>query len=185
MCSLGVKGTLFCTYCLPIQLWWNYPKFYLAYHNIIFKIFRGMAKHESTYVVDGGWSPKSGRLGGEWVVKGGRWRGPVGMWPVGWWSGTRMKECERCGYECEVGDGWRTVGGGDGTTRKRKKKAEENEKGDKKNRVLDWGSNPVRSGCTSGGVTTRTRGNSRYRFTISAPMHAQVNYIIKDILLYY
>ena len=22
-------------------------------------------------------------------------KGPVGMWPVGWWSGTRMKECER------------------------------------------------------------------------------------------
>ena len=39
--------------------------------------------------------------------------------------------------------------GGDGTMRERKKKkeAEENEEGDKKNRVLEWGSNPVRSDC--------------------------------------
>ena len=36
------------------------------------------------------------------------------------------------------------MGGGDGTLRERtKEEAEENEKGDKKNRVLKWGSNPV------------------------------------------
>ena len=40
-----------------------------------------------------GWG--MGGEGGRWVAKCGRWRGPVGMWPVGWWSGTRMKECER------------------------------------------------------------------------------------------
>ena len=36
----------------------------------------------------------------------------------------------------------------------REKKVEENEKGDKKNRVLEWGSNPVGSDCASGGIPT-------------------------------
>ena len=42
MCSLGVKLTLFRTYCSPMytaQLWWNYNKstitrLQIAYHNI-------------------------------------------------------------------------------------------------------------------------------------------------------
>ena len=42
MCSLGVKLTLFRTYCSPMytaQLWWNYKKstitkLQIAYHNI-------------------------------------------------------------------------------------------------------------------------------------------------------
>ena len=48
MCSLGVKLTLFRTYCSPMytaQLWWNYKKstitkLQIAYHNI-FKMFLG------------------------------------------------------------------------------------------------------------------------------------------------
>ena len=55
MCSLGVKLTLFRTYCSPMytaQLWWNYKKstitkLQIAYHNI-FKMFLGMSKYEST-----------------------------------------------------------------------------------------------------------------------------------------
>ena len=43
------------------------------------------------------------------------------------------------------------MGGGDGTMRERKKKEVENEKGDGKNRVLEWGLNPVGSDCASGG----------------------------------
>ena len=47
-----------------------------------------------------GWSAKSARLVGGWVVRvakdGMGGRGAGGMWPVGWWSGTRMKECEGC-----------------------------------------------------------------------------------------
>ena len=46
------------------------------------------------------------------------------------------------------------MGGGDGTMMESKKKVEENEKGDKKNRVLEWGSNPVGSDCASGGIPT-------------------------------
>ena len=57
------------------------------------------------------------------------------------------------------------MGGGDGTTRERKKKeeVEENETVDKTNRVLEWGLNPVRSGCASGGVTTRPATYYRLR----------------------
>ena len=55
MCSLGVKLTLFRTYCSPMntaQLWWNYKKstitkLQIAYHNIL-KMFLGMSKYEST-----------------------------------------------------------------------------------------------------------------------------------------
>ena len=55
MCSLGVKLTLFRTYCSPMytaQLWWNYKKstitkLQISYHNI-FKMFLGMSKYEST-----------------------------------------------------------------------------------------------------------------------------------------
>ena len=46
----------------------------------------------------------------------------------------------------------RKSGRWDGTMREREKKVEENEKGDKKNRVLEWGSNPVGSDCASGGI---------------------------------
>ena len=47
------------------------------------------------------------------------------------------------------------MGRWDRTLRERTKKeeAEENEKGDKKNRVLKWGSNPVGSDCASGSAT--------------------------------
>ena len=64
---------------------------------------RGWSGKSAGWVGDGDGRGGVGGLVGEWVVKGGRWRGPVGMWLVGWWSGTRMKECERCGYECEMG----------------------------------------------------------------------------------
>ena len=53
--SLGVKLTLFRTYCSPMytaQLWWNskkstVTKLQIAYHNI-FLMFLGMSKYEST-----------------------------------------------------------------------------------------------------------------------------------------
>ena len=48
----------------------------------------------------------------------------------------------------------RKSGRWDGTMRERKKK--ENEKVDKKNRVLEWGSNPVCSDCASGGATVES-----------------------------
>ncbi len=38
-----------------------------------------------------GWSAKSARLVGEWVAKGGRWRGLVGMWPVVWCNDSAMR----------------------------------------------------------------------------------------------
>ncbi len=55
MCSLGVKLTLFRTYCSPmytVQLWWNYTKstitkLQISYHNI-FKMFLVVSKYEST-----------------------------------------------------------------------------------------------------------------------------------------
>ena len=55
----------------------------------------------------------------------------------------------RSGKVAEVGWG--------GTMRERKKKVEENEKVDKKNRVLER----VCSHCASGGVTNRPRGHRR------------------------
>ena len=55
MCSLGVKLTIFRTYCSPMytaQFWWTYTKstinkFQIAYHNI-FEMFLGVSKYEST-----------------------------------------------------------------------------------------------------------------------------------------
>ena len=55
------------------------------------------------------------------------------------------------------------MGGGDGTIRERKKKeeAEENEKGDKKNRALEWGSN------IQGLTDTRARAICGGNYTLS------------------
>ena len=44
--------------------------------------------------------------------------------------------------------GWKS-GRWDGTMRERRKKEEENEKGDKKKRVLERGSNPIGFDCAS------------------------------------
>ena len=61
-------------------------------------------------------------VGWGWVVKGGRWRGPVGVW-----SGTRMKVGEDMKSVTA-----RNVRGGGGPMRERKKKVEQNEKVDKR-----------------------------------------------------
>ena len=55
MCSLGVKLTLFRTYCSPIytaQLWWNYKNLPLLNYKFLiitfFKCFLAWSKYEST-----------------------------------------------------------------------------------------------------------------------------------------
>ena len=58
MCSLGVKLTLFRTYCSPIytaQLWWNYrkstiTKLQIAYHNIFLNVYWHVQNESTSYL---------------------------------------------------------------------------------------------------------------------------------------